>query len=136
MVSTAVSARFHLSLAVADLDASRAFYGDLLGCPAGRQGPGWIDFSFFGHQLTCALQPDRVRTPEAGRVEGRHFGAIVSAAEFDRLAGTLAARPVTFLVPPRLEDEGSALERRKMIFLDPSGNAIEIKSYRDESRLF
>jgi extradiol dioxygenase family protein len=136
MVATAISARFHLSLAVADLDAARAFYADLLGCPTGRRGPGWIDFSFFGHQLTCALQPDRVRAAGDGDVEGRHFGAIVSPAEFERLAGALASRPVTFLVEPRLEGEGSPLERRKMVFLDPSGNAIEIKSYRDESRLF
>jgi extradiol dioxygenase family protein len=136
MVATAISARFHLSLAVADLDAARAFYADLLGCPTGRRGPGWIDFSFFGHQLTCALQPDRVRAAQAGSVEGRHFGAIVSPAEFERLAGLLASRPVTFLVEPHLEDEGSPSERRKMIFLDPSGNAIEIKSYRDESRLY
>jgi extradiol dioxygenase family protein len=136
MIATAISARFHLSLAVTDLDAARAFYADLLGCPAGRRGPTWIDFSFFGHQLTCALQPDRVRAAGDGDVEGRHFGAIVSPAEFERLAGALASRPVTFLVEPRLEGEGSPLERRKMVFLDPSGNAIEIKSYRDESRLF
>ena len=136
MTAPAVSARFHLSLAVADLEAARAFYGGVLGCPVGRRGPGWIDFSFFGHQLTCTFHPDRVRTVAANDLEGLHFGAIVPAADFERLAAALTAAAVTFLVPPRVEDAGAASERRKMVFLDPSGNAVEIKSYRDESRLY
>jgi extradiol dioxygenase family protein len=136
MSAPAVSARFHLSLAVADLDAARAFYAGILGCPTGRRGPGWLDFSFFGHQLTCTFHPDRVRTASANDLEGLHFGAIVPPAEFDRLAGALTAAAVTFLVAPRTEDVGGSSERRKMIFLDPSGNAIELKSYRDESRLY
>jgi uncharacterized protein len=136
MTAPAVSARFHLSLAVADLEAARAFYGGLLGCPTGRRGPGWIDFSFFGHQLTCTFHPDRVRAVAADDLEGLHFGAIVPPVEFERLAAALSAAAVTFLVPPRVEDAGGVSERRKMIFVDPSGNAIEIKSYRDESRLY
>ena len=136
MTAPAVSARFHLSLAVADLEAARAFYAGLLGCTVGRRGPGWLDFSFFGHQLTCTFHPDRVRTAAADDLDGLHFGAIVPPGEFWRLAAALVTASVTFLVPPRVEDAGAASERRKMIFLDPSGNAIEIKSYRDESRLY
>jgi extradiol dioxygenase family protein len=136
MTAPAVSARFHLSLAVADLEGARAFYAGLLGCPIGRRGPGWIDFSFFGHQLTCTFHPDRVRRASPDDLEGLHFGAIVPLADFDRLAAALTAAAVKFLVEPRTEDAGASSERRKMVFLDPSGNAVEIKSYRDESRLY
>jgi extradiol dioxygenase family protein len=130
------AARFHLSLSVKDLELTRGFYAGVLGCPQGRRGADWLDFSFFGHQLTCALRPDRVAPADAADLAGRHFGAIIPAEAFDRLARQLAAARATFLVEPHAEEAGTARERRKMIVLDPSGNAIELKTYRDESLLF
>ncbi len=47
-----VRPRFHLAIAVDDLDAARVFYGDLMGCMEGRSTERWVDYEFFGHQIS------------------------------------------------------------------------------------
>lgn len=127
---------FHLAICVADLAATRGFYGHLLGCHEGRAFPHAVDFSFFGHQLTCHLAPARVRPAEPETVDGNHFGAIVPPDEFHRLAARLREASVRFLVPPRAQQQGTPGERWNLVVADPSGNAVELKCYRDESRIF
>jgi extradiol dioxygenase family protein len=131
-----VQARFHLSFCVADLAATRSFYGGVLGCREGAVHPRAVDFSFFGHQLTCYLDPAHVRKADADTLDGNHFGAIVPPEEFHRLAARLEAEGVRFIVPPQAQRQGSPGERWKMIVADPSGNAVELKSYRDEAQIF
>jgi extradiol dioxygenase family protein len=132
-----MAARFHLSFFVADLEKTRRFYAGVLGCPEGRVHGAAANFSFFGHQLTVHADPARVGPPAgAHTLDGNHFGAIVDDAELERLRERLVAAGVTFLVPPQVQHEGTPRERRKMIFLDPSGHAIELKSYRDETQIF
>ena len=46
---------FHLAYNVRNLDETRAFYKDLLGCKEGRSTETWVDFDFFGHQLSLHL---------------------------------------------------------------------------------
>ena len=131
-----MNARFHLSFCVADLESTRAFYGDLLECPQGALHPNAVDFSFFGHQLTCHVDPARVRRADIHTLDGNHFGAIIEPALFHRLARRLEGAQVSFIVPPQVQREGTPGERWKMIVADPSGNAIELKCYRDESQIF
>ncbi|HVV52805.1 MAG TPA: VOC family protein [Polyangia bacterium] len=130
------NARFHLAICVSDLAATRAFYGGLLGCAQGRTFPHAIDFSFFGHQLTCHLDPARVHQADARTMDGNHFGAILSIEEFHRLAGRLQEAAVPFLVPPRAQEAGTPAERWNLVVTDPSGNAVELKGYRDEALIF
>lgn len=132
----AMNARFHLSLPVADLAATRAFYSGVLECPEGVVHPQAVDFSFFGHQLTCCLAPAQVRKADAATLDGNHFGAIVAIDDFHRLAARLREAGVRFIVPPQADRQGTPGERWKMIVADPSGNAIELKSYRDEAQIF
>jgi len=136
LASPSVSARFHLSLCVADLTATRAFYVTALGCRQGAVHARAVDFSFFGHQLTCHLDPARVRTADVDTLDGNHFGAIVTPEEFHPLAARLERAGVRFIVPPQPQRQGTSGERWKMIVADPSGNAIELKCYRDESQIF
>ena len=136
VASPSVSARFHLSLCVSDLVATRAFYVAVLGCQAGAARPHAIDFSFFGHQLTCHLDPAHVRTADVDTLDGNHFGAIVTPEEFHPLAARLERAGARFIVPPQAQRQGTPAERWKMIVADPSGNAIELKCYRDESQIF
>jgi extradiol dioxygenase family protein len=131
-----MKARFHLSLPVADLAATRAFYGGVLGCPEGVVHARAVDFSFFGHQLTCCLDPAHVRKADAETLDGNHFGAILAAEGFQRLAARLSEAGVRFIVPPEADRQRTPGERWKMIVADPSGNAIELKSYRDEAQIF
>jgi len=128
--------RFHLSICVADLAATRAFYEGLLGCSPGRTLPHAIDFSFFGHQLTCHLDPPRVRPADAATLNGNHFGVILPLDEFRRLAALLGEAKVRFLTPPHVQHEGTPGARWGMVVADPSGNAVELKAYGDEAQIF
>ena len=133
---------FHLAIPVHDLAAARAFYGELLGCREGRSSERWVDFDFWGHQIVVhsASEQDcgaRTRNPVDGdAVPVPHFGAVLAWEAFDTLAARLRERGVEFLIEPRTRFEGLAGEQRTMFFADPSGNALEFKTFRDSARLF
>jgi extradiol dioxygenase family protein len=133
---------FHLAFPVHDLEAARAFYGGLLGCPEGRSAAEWIDFDFFGHQIVAHLDPAMQPRPHHNPVDGHdvpvpHFGAVLPMGEWEMLAERLqAAEAVAFVIEPTIRFRGEAGEQATMFFLDPSGNALEIKAMRDPANLF
>jgi len=133
--------RFHLAFPVRDLAEARAFYGELLGCPEGRSSDQWVDFDFFGHQIVAHLSPDEVGHKAHNSVDGedvpvRHFGAILSMAEWKKLAAKLQQEKISFIIPPNIRFEGQPGEQATFFFLDPSGNALEFKAFDDDSRIF
>ena len=133
---------FHLAIPVADLAAARGFYGGLLGCPEGRSADTWVDFDFFGHQLVCHLAElkDRRREPRAvNPVDGHdvpvpHFGMVLEMPEWETLAARLRGAGVAFVIEPHVRFRGQAGEQATMFLLDPSGNALEFKAFRDIAR--
>ena len=132
---------FHLAFPVHDLAAARAFYGDLLGCREGRSSEQWIDFDFFGHQIVAHLDRGARPRAQANPVDGHdvpipHFGAVLEIAQWEALAERLEARRVEFVIAPTIRFRGLAGEQATMFFLDPSGNALEIKAMRDPANLF
>ena len=132
---------FHLAVPVDDLEAAAGFYGDLLGCATGRTDPDWIDFDFFGHQVTVHLQADADDGVGTNGVDGdavpvRHFGVVLPWAEWEALHQRLAARGVSFLIAPRVRFVGQPGEQGTFFIRDPAGNALEFKSFADPSRLF
>jgi extradiol dioxygenase family protein len=132
---------FHLAFPVHDLDAARAFYGGLLGCPEGRSAAEWIDFDFYGHQIVAHHDPDMQPRPHHNPVDGHdvpvpHFGAVLDMAAWEKLAGRLQAAGANFVIAPTIRFRGEVGEQATMFFLDPSGNAIEIKAMRDPASLF
>lgn len=131
---------FHLAFPVHDLQAARTFYSGVLGCRVGRQDARWIDFDLFGHQLTAHLVPVRsaVSTNEVDGddVPVRHFGLVLPWAEWERVRDELAGKGVPFRIPPHVRFEGQVGEQATLFIEDPSGNAIELKAFRDPSRLF
>jgi len=132
---------FHLAFPVHDLDAARAFYGGLLGCPEGRSAADWIDFDFFGHQIVAHLVPGAARPAGANAVDGHdvpvpHFGAVLAMADWERLAARLQAADVDFAIPPTIRFKGQPGEQATMFFRDPSGNALEIKAMANPANLF
>ena len=141
---------FHLALPVDDLDAARVFYTGRLGCPEGRSAPRWVDFDFFGHQLSVHLVDD-LEAVETHEVDGdqvpvRHFGVVLSWSDWEALHQRLiqdflrelsGASPLKgFLIPPRVRFRGEVGEQGTFFLQDPSGNALEFKSFKDPSRLF
>jgi extradiol dioxygenase family protein len=132
---------FHLAFPVHDLAAARAFYGDLLGCPEGRSSPDWVDFNFYGHQIVAHLAPDECGHRSASPVDGhdvpvRHFGAVLSIPEWETLADKLKAAGTAFVIEPYTRFKGEVGEQSTMFFLDPSGNAVELKAFADMDSLF
>ena len=131
---------FHHAFAVKDLASTRAFYGELLGCPEGRSTDTWVDFDFFGNQISAHLgtpaPPSAVGQVEGVEVPIPHTGALLGWEEFRALASRLERSGVRFLIPPRIRYQGRPEEQATMFFLDPCGNALEFKAFADPSRLF
>jgi len=131
---------FHLAYHVRDLDSARAFYGGVLGCREGRSTETWVDFDFFGHQISLHLgEPFAVaNTGHVGDhlVPMPHLGLVMDLADWQDLADRLVARGVNFVIPPSLRFVGQPGEQATMFFLDPSGNPIEIKGFADADRIF
>ena len=132
---------FHLAFPVHDLSVARQFYGDLLGCSEGRSSSEWVDFNFYGHQIVAHLAPDECGHRSTSAVDGhnvpvRHFGAILPLPEWETLAARLKAAGTQFVIEPYIRFKGEPGEQATMFFLDPSGNAIEFKSFATLDNLF
>jgi extradiol dioxygenase family protein len=132
---------FHLAFPVHDLAQSRAFYGDLLGCPEGRSSDAWVDFNFFGHQVVAHLAPEESQPAARNEVDGddvpvRHFGVILSMDQWHALADKLKAASTRFIIEPHIRFKGLPGEQATMFFLDPSGNALEFKAFGDLAQVF
>jgi extradiol dioxygenase family protein len=133
--------RFHLAFPVHDLSLARDFYGGLLGCAEGRSAPDWVDFDFFGHQIVAHL----VAAPEAAvptnevddePVPVRHFGAILDMDQWMTLTDRLRLAGLIFLIEPQIRFRGLPGEQATCFFLDPSGNALELKAFADDAQVF
>ena len=132
---------FHYSFLVRDLDSTRRFYGELLGCTEGRSTASWVDFDFFGNQISAHVAEQIPQTAPLGEVDGirvpmPHFGAVLSWSDFESLAGRLREARLDFVIEPRKRFEGTPGEQALMFFRDPSGNALEIKSFRHDEGMF
>ena len=132
---------FHLAFPVHDLEAARAFYGGLLACPEGRSADEWIDFDFFGHQIVAHLDPALELRRHHNPVDGHHvpvphFGAVLPIETWQTLADRLSKEGTEFVIAPTVRFRGLPGEQATMFFLDPSGNALELKAMADPANLF
>jgi len=134
---------FHLAIPVYDLDAARHFYGEILGCPEGRTDPMWTDYNLYGHQLVIHYQAksDAKSIDGHNPVDGHdvpipHFGVVVPRQDWDDLAEKVRKAGISFVIEPYIRFEGLVGEQATMFFLDPCGNALEFKSFRDIDQLF
>ncbi|MCJ2118726.1 VOC family protein [Methylobacterium sp. J-001] len=131
---------FHLAYHVTDLDAARCFYGGVLGCREGRSTETWVDFEFFGHQISLHLG-EPFATTRTGKVGNHmvmmpHLGVVLPLDTWEALAARIEAEGVAFDIPPVIRFAGEPGEQRTMFFFDPSGNPIEIKGFRDLNSVF
>ena len=138
---TASLTPFHIAFPVHDLAAARAFYGEALGLPQGRSSDSWIDYDLFGHQIVAHLKPGMTAANHHNPVDGHdvpvpHFGVVLEWAAFHAFADRIRAAGITFVIEPYIRFAGQPGEQATMFFLDPSGNALEFKSFRDPAKLF
>lgn len=131
---------FHLAFNVRDLDEARRFYGGLLGCREGRSTATWVDFDFFGHQISLHLgEPFSTRnTGHVGEhlVPMPHFGVLLELADWQALAARLQAGGLEFVIPPQQRFAGEPGEQWTMFFCDPFGNPLEVKGFRSLAAVY
>ncbi len=132
---------FHLAFPVHNLDQTRYFYGHILGCHEGRSAPRWIDFNFFGHQISAHLVKQRTKDLEKNTVDGdavptRHFGAILPFSDWKNLHQRIEKHNIAFRIEPKIRFVGEPGEQGTFFVDDPSGNCLEFKTFRDLSHVF
>ena len=134
---------FHLAIPVHDLPAARAFYREVFGLAEGRSSEQWVDFDFFGHQLVIHEHPQTPAQEQAhtNPVDGHdvpvpHFGVVLGWDDWESLAERLRERGTAFVIEPYVRFQGQVGEQATMFLLDPCGNALEFKSFKDMSQLF
>ncbi len=131
---------FHLAYNVRDLDEARRFYGQVLGCAEGRSTDTWVDFDFFGHQLSLHLGEPfaTARTGQVGDVlvPMPHLGLVLELPDWQAMADRLQAAGTAFVLEPQVRFEGQPGEQWTMFFMDPFGNPIEIKGFRSLDDLY
>ena len=131
---------FHIAVQVRNIAEARRFYGEVLGCAEGRSDTDWVDFDLYGHQFVCHLNPNlgengRI-TSHFNAVDGHgvpvpHCGVVLEMPDWTALAERVRSRNITFVVEPHVRFQGQPGEQATMFFLDPSGNALEFKSFKD-----
>ena len=132
---------FHYAFLVTDLASTRRFYGEILGCREGRSTEAWVDFDFFGNQISAHTSKTPAPTRDHGVVDGiavpmPHFGAILGWDDFHALAARIRAAGWGFVIEPRLRFAGRPSEQATMFLLDPSANALEFKAFRQPEEMF
>ena len=136
-----MQAPFHLAFPVNDLESTREFYVNVLGCDTGRESESWIDFDLYGHQVVAHVAPEETGNDTFSGVDEqavpvKHFGVVLPWAEWHALAERLRAADVAFHIKPYIRFAGEVGEQATMFFPDPSGNFLEFKSFKDPSQLF
>lgn len=134
---------FHLAFPVRDVEEARRFYVETLGCREGRSSDTWVDLDLYGHQIVAHYKPADVepRPTHHNPVDGHsvpvpHFGVVLTWEAWQTLADRLADAGTRFVIEPYVRFKGEVGEQATMFFLDPSGNALEFKAFRDPSQLF
>jgi extradiol dioxygenase family protein len=132
---------FHFAFFVRDLASTRRFYGEVLGCREGRSTETWVDFDFFGNQISAHNSGAPTPTENTGRVDGvpvpmPHFGALLPWDAFQALAARIRTAGIPFILEPTIRYPGQPGEQATMFLLDPSGNALEFKSFKHAEHVF
>lgn len=131
---------FHLAIPVKEITETRYFYRDILGCEEGRSSDHWVDFNFFGHQLVLHIDSSKANILNENSVDGKsvpvpHFGIVLDWDVFENFEKKIRNK-VKFIIEPYIRFEGQAGEQKTMFFKDPSGNALEFKTFKNIYQLF
>ncbi len=131
---------FHIAVQVRDIQESREFYGQILGLEEGRSDTNWVDYNMYGHQFVCHLNPDlgkdgkvtlHYNPVDKHSVPVPHAGVVLEMSDWQKLADKLTGKNMEFVIKPYIRFKGKTGEQATMFFLDPSGNALEFKSFKN-----
>ena len=130
---------FHLAIPVSNLEKSKGFYKDILGCYLGRSSDKWIDFNFFKHQLVVhqsnSIQEQKYNSVDGHDVPIPHFGVILDWEQWHEFSNRIKDK-IEFVIEPYIRFKGKAGEQATMFFLDPDNNALEFKAFKNDKMIF
>ena len=131
---------FHIAFPVGNLERTKRWYCDVLGCTLGRESGDWIDFNFYGHQIVAHLS-EKIAGNHSNKVDGhsvpaRHFGIILTPKEWKKLADDLETKQIDFQIKPHTRFKDKSGEQYTMFIKDPSGNFLEFKAFENDSNIF
>ena len=131
---------FHLAFPVSNIKETKEWYIQVLGCSVGRESDRWIDFNFFGHQisahLTESLDSITYNQVDSKQVPSRHFGIILTSSDWNTLAKQLTDLKIKFKINPYTRFKGEKGEQSTLFIEDPSGNCLEFKSFKNDEMIF
>ncbi|WP_192938422.1 MULTISPECIES: VOC family protein [Flagellimonas] len=132
---------FHVAIPVHNLDECRTFYREILECEEGRSSDHWVDFNLFGHQLVIHYKPKSEEELHTNPVDGKnvpvpHYGVVLPWDVFQSFSKKLESKGIAFVIEPYIRFKGEVGEQATMFFLDPAGNALEFKAFKDMGQLF
>ena len=131
---------FHLAFPIKNIEEAKSWYTNILGCSIGRESERWIDFNFFGHQISAHLSEKSDLTThnkvDNQEVPSRHFGVILTPSDWDILAKRLTDLETDFIIEPYTRFEGEKGEQSTFFIKDPSDNYLEFKSFKNDTMIF
>jgi uncharacterized protein len=132
---------FHYAFKIADIPSTRKFYIGILGCEEGRSTEKWMDFDFFGNQLSAHISNNIPALDYCGIVDGvsvpiPHFGCVISMEDFNIIQTRLEENNIDFIIKPQIRYAGLKGEQKTMFVLDFSGNPLEFKAFKNEDEIF
>jgi extradiol dioxygenase family protein len=65
-----------------------------------------------------------------------HFGVVLNWNDWAAFAARLIAQKIDFVIEPHIRFQGEIGEQATLFFMDPDGNALEFKAFKDLSQLF
>jgi catechol 2,3-dioxygenase-like lactoylglutathione lyase family enzyme len=117
----------HFTLAVSDLERSRRFYEEVVGCTFWRQNDSTVFMRCGEHYFVLSRTGYHV-APNRGRDTLIHHAFLIDAADFDVALAHVEACGVEVLL---YEDKGHrSFTGRHAYFHDPDGNAIEFIDFQ------
>ena len=129
------SVLFHLAFPVTDIQQTKEYYADGLGCEIGRESRHAVILSLYGHQLVAHLTKEPLTTQKG--IYPRHFGLIfTSEADWEALLSRAQQEKLSFYEQPKLRFPGQLTEHRTFFLQDPFYNLMEFKFYRHSEAIF
>lgn len=121
---------FHLSIPADDLEVTRRWYVEVLGCGVGRCSTHALILDLGGHQLVAQKQLQPRAEPTQTGIYPRHFGLVLpDLASWQALRERVRASGSRFAVEPKIRFQGEVTEHHTFFLIDPSGNWLEFKHY-------
>jgi extradiol dioxygenase family protein len=132
---------FHLAFPVYNIDKTIKWYIDILNCSIGRQSRLWVDFNFFGHQISAHKIDKELSDSETNPVDGhnvpsRHFGIVMKMEEWKSLLKRLNNKKIKFIIEPNIRFKDEKGEQSTFFIQDPSENVLEFKAFKNDQMIF